>query len=522
MELDLHRPVRPDARPCAVTIGPMDVRPDGRLRRHRQPGVPARAPRPRARRRRPEGAARTVAALLRGEQVGPWLPDASFDARDDDGGSSAPSCCRRCRPSLIVPGRAVGHRDLRRSRRRRRGIGGALLARAVAALAPAGPDVLGPRRHGRQPGPPALRVVRVRRRRRTSARSCSRRDRSVVAPSHRCVILDAVEQLRAAIAIANIPTLVPVLVQLTGDERWLEDPYRPRRQRGLGDNDDGGLPEDGAAGDPRGRPRGHRGVARRRTGRRARTVARPCCCGMLSVSMCEPVPPEYGPVIRRRVRPAPRGRGAAAAAPPPPPPDGFRVIVIGAGASGLAHGRAARRAPASTTRSSRRPRPSAAPGGTTATPAAASTRRATSTRTRSTDVRLAGVLRAARRRCTTTSSRVATDLGAARPASGSAPRSSAPDVRRAVTSGWDVDVRRGRRRTIEHSTPTSLISAVGVVRPVACPNIPGLDTFEGPFMPHRPLARRASTSPASASPSSATGPAPCSSCRRSSTTRRAA
>ena len=58
------------------------------------------------------------------------------------------------------------------------------------------------------------------------------------------MILDAVEKLRAAIAIANIPTLVPVLVQLTGDERWLEEPYKPLRQRGLGDNDDGGLPED--------------------------------------------------------------------------------------------------------------------------------------------------------------------------------------------------------------------------------------------------------------------------------------
>ena len=51
------------------------------------------------------------------------------------------------------------------------------------------------------------------------------------------------EKLRAAIEIANIPTLLMVLVQLTGELRWLEDPYRPRAPRGLGDNDDGGLPE---------------------------------------------------------------------------------------------------------------------------------------------------------------------------------------------------------------------------------------------------------------------------------------
>lgn len=34
-----------------------------------------------------------------------------------------------------------------------------------------------------------------------------------------------------AIEVANIPTLLMVLVQLTGDERWLEAPYRPTRLR---------------------------------------------------------------------------------------------------------------------------------------------------------------------------------------------------------------------------------------------------------------------------------------------------
>ena len=42
-------------------------------------------------------------------------------------------------------------------------------------------------------------------------------------------------RLREAVAVANIPSLIPVLVQLTGDERWLEDPYRPTRARGLND-----------------------------------------------------------------------------------------------------------------------------------------------------------------------------------------------------------------------------------------------------------------------------------------------
>ena len=46
-----------------------------------------------------------------------------------------------------------------------------------------------------------------------------------------------------AVAVANIPTLLMVLVQLTGDERWLQAPFRPVRVRGMGDNDSGGLAE---------------------------------------------------------------------------------------------------------------------------------------------------------------------------------------------------------------------------------------------------------------------------------------
>ena len=46
-----------------------------------------------------------------------------------------------------------------------------------------------------------------------------------------------------AIAIANIPSLLMVLVQLTGETKWLEEPYRPTRQQGMGDNDTGGLPD---------------------------------------------------------------------------------------------------------------------------------------------------------------------------------------------------------------------------------------------------------------------------------------
>ncbi len=48
-----------------------------------------------------------------------------------------------------------------------------------------------------------------------------------------------------AVAQANVPTLIGVLVHLTGDTgRWLSERYRPTRARGVGDNDTGGLPAD--------------------------------------------------------------------------------------------------------------------------------------------------------------------------------------------------------------------------------------------------------------------------------------
>ena len=50
-------------------------------------------------------------------------------------------------------------------------------------------------------------------------------------------------QFADAVAVANIPTLLMVLVQLTGERHWMEPPYRPTRARGMGDNDTGGLPE---------------------------------------------------------------------------------------------------------------------------------------------------------------------------------------------------------------------------------------------------------------------------------------
>ncbi|WP_354698558.1 4-hydroxyacetophenone monooxygenase [Paraconexibacter sp. AEG42_29] len=53
----------------------------------------------------------------------------------------------------------------------------------------------------------------------------------------------ATTDLREALEDANIPTLLLVLTHLTGDERWLDEPYRPKPARGGGDNDTGGHPK---------------------------------------------------------------------------------------------------------------------------------------------------------------------------------------------------------------------------------------------------------------------------------------
>lgn len=49
------------------------------------------------------------------------------------------------------------------------------------------------------------------------------------------------EELRASLAVANIPTMLMVLVHLTGDERYLREPFCVTPGRGLDVNDAGGL-----------------------------------------------------------------------------------------------------------------------------------------------------------------------------------------------------------------------------------------------------------------------------------------
>src|SRR5690606_5428849 len=131
------------------------------------------------------------------------------------------------------------------------------------------------------------------------------------------------DRIAEAVAIANIPTLLMVLVQMTGDRRWLEKPYRPKRGRGVGDNDSGGLSEEiqqeireaaveAIVAWQQGRP-----LALPEPGE-AELVA------MLSAAMGEPVPEEYGEFTAAQL-----GQRAMLWDQRIPVPEGFRVIVIG-------------------------------------------------------------------------------------------------------------------------------------------------------------------------------------------------
>jgi 4-hydroxyacetophenone monooxygenase len=143
----------------------------------------------------------------------------------------------------------------------------------------------------------------------------------------------AEDDLRVALQSANIPTLLMTVAHLTGDRSWLEPPYRPTRTVALDDHDTGGLSPERQA---------EVRAATLEVLRRERDGSLPTpepptdrqIVEMLSVAMGETVPAEYGPMLAEEARfrlrdvqwtgEPPRERLA-----------NFRVLVIGAGVSGI-------------------------------------------------------------------------------------------------------------------------------------------------------------------------------------------
>ncbi|WP_308251843.1 NAD(P)/FAD-dependent oxidoreductase [Pseudonocardia sp. KRD291] len=140
-------------------------------------------------------------------------------------------------------------------------------------------------------------------------------------------------RLRTAVESANLPTLAMVTFHLTGDQRWLTDPFRPSRSPGLGPHDSGGFDDDTAA--------ALRAAAVEAvtawSGGAAAAVPDPepeLLRRMLGTAVAEEVPDEYERLMREDM-------GFAPEAEPSPVPAAevagrdLRVIIIGAGVSGL-------------------------------------------------------------------------------------------------------------------------------------------------------------------------------------------
>lgn len=138
-------------------------------------------------------------------------------------------------------------------------------------------------------------------------------------------------QLERGIEEANIPALVLLLVQLTGDMRWLRAPFTLTKAQGLDDNDSGGLSLELQR---QIREAALKAVLAWRAGRPVaiREPSAELSAEMLSCAMGEPVPLEYGPLIVDALGGAIRAdrheRIAAI-------PEGFEVLIIGASFAGI-------------------------------------------------------------------------------------------------------------------------------------------------------------------------------------------
>jgi 4-hydroxyacetophenone monooxygenase len=137
--------------------------------------------------------------------------------------------------------------------------------------------------------------------------------------------------LAAALEEANLPTLLLALAQLTGDERWVREPYLPSAPKGPGDHDSGGFAEELQASIRRD---ALQVITDFREGRitPAPAPSPERVAQMLEVSLGGlRLPDGYGPLLAEELGLTDRFVEIT----DPPARDHFQVLVIGAGFSGL-------------------------------------------------------------------------------------------------------------------------------------------------------------------------------------------
>lgn len=137
--------------------------------------------------------------------------------------------------------------------------------------------------------------------------------------------------LKDGIANANIPALLMVLYQMTGEATWLQEPFAPGRSPGLDDNDSGQLPDEVQT---QIRTAAEEAIEAWLAGRPL-AIERPTnlrLAEMLSVAMTEHVPGEYGDIVAAGMGYdlEPTAEAAIAA--------DKTAIVIGGGVSGICAG----------------------------------------------------------------------------------------------------------------------------------------------------------------------------------------
>lgn len=135
------------------------------------------------------------------------------------------------------------------------------------------------------------------------------------------------DRLVRALDNANMPSLVAVLYQLTGNRVWFEQPYRPTRSRGMDDNDSGGFEPEVAE---RIRSAALDAITAWADGA-APAVPNPSgeqLVEMISAAVGEDVPPEFADMVAEDM-------GFTQAPTPQVVGINFSVVVIGAGVSGM-------------------------------------------------------------------------------------------------------------------------------------------------------------------------------------------
>ncbi|WP_020500819.1 flavin-containing monooxygenase [Sciscionella marina] len=149
------------------------------------------------------------------------------------------------------------------------------------------------------------------------------------------------DRLAKGLSVANVPTLLMVLVHLTGDRTWLTERYRPTRPKGLDDNDSGGLP-------PEAQQEVRQAALEVISAHLADSSPTPqlpepaALVEMMSFAVGEEIPTEYGSMMAMDLGDQLSSQQHHEI--PTRVPEDFRVLVVGAGPCGIAAGVALKRA----------------------------------------------------------------------------------------------------------------------------------------------------------------------------------